>query len=205
MFRNIANNHIFQRSKIEKFPNFSFPYHFPFCHPKSVSTHIFFYFKELIACVLAFYKISFPMHFNVVQSIFLPAIYMDILTKITFCLPHTNLNKAKDIDAWILVYSKMSFLIHFILTLPTGRFFSAIYIYILTKMAFCIPHTNLSKTKDLYACVLVFSKMSFLIHFILKFFGCLIFSTIYMTIVERTSYPILKRANSRNFNFFLDT
>ena len=110
-----------------------------------------------------------------------------------------HLNKAKDIDAWISVYSKMSFLIHFILTLPTGRFFSAIYIYILTKMAFCIPHTNLSKTKDLDTCVLVFSRMSFLIHFFLNFLGCLIFSTIYIKIVERTSYPILKHANSRNF------
>ena len=72
-------------------------------------------------------------------------------------------------------------------------------------MAFCIHHTNLSKAKDLYACVLVFSKMSFPIHFILNFLGCLIFSTIYMTIVERTSYPILQCAILRNINIFLDT
>ena len=123
-----------------------------------------------------------------------------------FCIPHTNLSKTKDLHACVLVFSKMSFLIPLILIFLACSIFSKIYIYILTKMAFCIPHMNLSKTKDLHACVTVFSKMSFLIHFILKFLVCLIFSTIYMTKVERPSSPILKHANSRNFNiFYVDT
>ena len=150
---------------------------FPFCHPKSVPTHTFFFIlRNWLLVYWHFTRYPFLCTSTLCSQFFLPAIYMDILTKITLCLPHTNSNETKDIDTWISVYSKMSFLIHFVLTLPTGRFFSAIYIYILTKMAFCIPHTNLSKTKVLHACVLVFSKMSFLIHFIHAFITGIIFS-----------------------------
>ena len=100
----------------------------------------------------------------------------------------------------ILVFSKISLLIYFILAFLAGIVFSAIYMYILTKISFCInPRTYMPEylvqfsfiftlslilcmyiffwpTLELHAWVLMFEKISFLIYFILAFLSIRSFS-----------------------------
>ena len=98
----------------------------------------------------------------------------------------TNLRKTKDLLC-LLVFDKMSFLIHFILAFLAGIIFPANYTDTLTKITFCIPNTNCRGAINLHTYVLMFGKISFLIHFILAFLTGIVFTINFLGIYLKKS------------------
>ena len=74
--------------------------------------------------------------------------------------------------SWIsvMLFGKISLLIHIILTFLAGILFSAIYMYSYIKIPFPINHMNHTNTNDLHTWI--FGKIFFQMHVIFTFLAC---------------------------------
>ena len=97
------------------------------------------------------------------------------------------------------MFGRIYLLIHFIIAFLAGLVFQLLLVYILTKIALCINHRNLSKTKGFQA--REFGKIFFQIHFILTFLACIIFSSIYMDILTTNKTKVESVQLGKDFGF----